>query len=70
MIFQANGPLKQADAAIFIWEKIAYKLKLIIKDGEENYILIKETIHQKNTIILKIYAQSMRTAKFINVILL
>ena len=40
-IFQANRPKKQADLAILISDKIEFKAKLIRRDREGHYILIK-----------------------------
>jgi exonuclease III len=41
-IFQANGPKKQAGVAILITNKINFQPKVIQKDKEGHFILIKE----------------------------
>jgi hypothetical protein len=43
-IFQANGPKKQAGVAILILNKIGFQPKVIKKDKEEHFILIKDKI--------------------------
>jgi exonuclease III len=45
-IFQANGPKKQAGVAILISNKIDFQLKVIKKDKEGHFILIKGKIYQ------------------------
>ena len=40
-IFQANGPKKQAEVAILILNKINFQPKVIKKDKEGHFILIK-----------------------------
>ena len=59
-IFQADGPHKQAWVAILISDKIDFKPKLIRRDGEGQYILSKEKIHQEDIAILNIYEQNTR----------
>jgi hypothetical protein len=45
MIYQANGPPKQAGVTILISDKVDFKLKLIKRDEEGHFILIKEKTH-------------------------
>jgi hypothetical protein len=45
-IFQANSPKKQAGVAILILNKINFQPKVIKKDKEGNFILIKCKIYQ------------------------
>jgi hypothetical protein len=40
-IYQTNGPQKQAGVAIFISDKVDFKFKLLKRDKEGNFILIK-----------------------------
>ena len=40
-ILHANGKKKKAGVAIFISDKVDFKIKNIIRDKEENYIMIK-----------------------------
>jgi exonuclease III len=54
-IFQANGPKKHAGVAILISNKINFQPKVIKKDKEGHFILIKGKIYQEELSILNIY---------------
>jgi exonuclease III len=60
--FQAKGLKKQAGVAILISNKIDFKPKVIKKDEEGHFILIKDKIFQEELLILNIYAPSARAA--------
>jgi hypothetical protein len=45
-IFQANDPKKQAGRAILILNKIDFQAKVIKKDKEIHFILVKGKIYQ------------------------
>jgi exonuclease III len=64
-IFQANGLKKQAGVASLISNKIDFQPKVIKKDKEGHFILIKEKIFQEQHSILNIYSPNTRAATFI-----
>jgi hypothetical protein len=59
------GPWKQAGVAIFILDKIDFKLTLIKQDTEGHSILIKGEIHQKEITIINLYTPSVNAPNFI-----
>ena len=64
-IFQANGLKKKAGVVILISNKINFQPKVIKKDKELHFILIKGKIFQEELSILNIYAPSTRAVPFI-----
>ena len=64
-IFQANGPKKQAGVAIPIAKKLGFKPKLIKRDGERQFMLIEENIHQDDISILNIYFPNASSHTFV-----
>jgi hypothetical protein len=56
--------------AILLSDKADFKLKLVRKDKEGHFILIKETIHQEAKTIVNIYALNTGTPNFIKQTLL
>jgi hypothetical protein len=65
MIYQANGPQKQAGVAIFISDKGDFKPTLIKRDEEGHSILTKGEIDQKEITIINLYASNINTPNFI-----
>ena len=64
-IFQANSPKKQAGVAIIRTNKINFQPKVIRKDKEDYFILIKEKIYQEELSILIIYTPNARIPTYI-----
>ena len=46
-IFHANGNQKKAKVAVFISEKIDFKIKTVTRDKEGHYIMIKDQSKKK-----------------------
>lgn len=66
--FHATGSQKKAGVAIFISDKLDYKLKAVTRDEEGNYIIITGSIHQEELIIMNVYAPNMGAPKYIKTI--
>ena len=64
-IFYANGDQKKAGEAIFISDKIEFKIKTIVRDKEGHYIMIKGSIQEKDITIINIYAPNIVAKKYV-----
>ena len=68
-IFQANENDKQAGVAIFISDKIDFKVKIIKKD-KGHYIMIKVSIQEEDISLINLYAPYIGAMKYIKQILI
>ena len=58
-MFHANGKQKKAGVAILISEKIDLKIKMITRDKEGHYIMIKGSIQEVDIKIVNIYVPNI-----------
>lgn len=65
MIFHANGNDKKAGIAIFISDKIDFKIKSVTKDKERHYIMIKGLIQEEDITFINTYAPKRETPKYV-----
>ena len=68
-MFHANENQKKAGVAILITDKIHFKMKNILRDKEEHYIMIKGSIQEEDTTILNIYAPNIGSPQYIRPLL-
>ena len=64
-IFHANGKQKKAGLEILISDKIDLKIKMITKDKEGHYIMIKGSIQEEDITIVNIYAPNTGASHYI-----
>ena len=60
-IFHANRKQKKAGVAILISDKIDLKIKMITRDKEGQYIMIKESVQEEDITIVNIYPPNIGT---------
>lgn len=68
--FQANRNQKRAGVAILISDKIDFQTKIIKRDKEGHYIMIKGSIQQEDTTNTNIHASNTGAPRYIKWILL
>ena len=68
-IFHANGNQKKAGAAVFISDKIDFKIKTVIRDKEGHYIMIKGSTPEEDITIVNICAPNIGAPQYIRQLL-
>ena len=64
-VFQPNGNQKKARLAILISDKIDFKIKMVIRDKEGCYIMIKGSIQEEHKRIVNIHVYNIGTPLYI-----
>ncbi|KAB0378546.1 hypothetical protein FD755_010124 [Muntiacus reevesi] len=64
-IFHANGDQKKAGVAILISDKIDFETKVMKRDKEGHYIMIKGSIQGGDIAIINIYATNIGASQYI-----
>ena len=64
-IFHANRDQKKAVVAILISDKIEFKTKIVKRDKEGHYIMIKGSIQEEDIKILNIYAPNIGALQYV-----
>ena len=69
-IFHANGKQKKAGLEILISDKIDLKIKMITKDKEGHYIMIKGSIQEEDIAIVNIYTPNTGAPQYLKQLLI
>ena len=64
-IFHANRDQQKAGVAIFISDKIDFKTKVVKRDKEGRYIVIKGSIQEEDIAIINIYAPNIGALQYV-----
>ena len=64
-IFHANRDQKKAGVAILILDKMNFNTKVVKRDKEGHYIMIKGSIQEEDTTIINIYASNIGAPQYI-----
>ena len=64
-IFHSNRDQKKAGVAIFISDKIDFKIKAVKRDKERHYIMIIGSIQEEDITIIDIYAPNIRELHYV-----
>ena len=68
-ILHANGDQKKAGVAKLLTDKIDFKMKNILRDKEDQYLMIKGSIQAEDITILNIYAPNRGSPQYIRQLL-
>ena len=58
-IYHATGSQKKAGVDILTSDKLHFKLKVVTRDEERDYIIITGSIHQEELTIINVYVSNM-----------
>ena len=64
-IFHANRDQKKAGVAIFILEKIDFKIKAVKRDKEGHYMMINRSIQEEDIKIVNMYAPNVGAPQYV-----
>ena len=64
-LFHANKDQKKARVAILISDKIAFKTKVVKRDKEGHYIMIKGSIQEEDITIINIHTSSIGAPQYV-----
>ena len=64
-IFHANGNQKKTGVAILISDNTDFKIKIITRDKEGHYMMIKGSIQQEDITIVNIYAPNIGATQYL-----
>ena len=64
-IFHANGNQKKAGVAILISDKLDFEIKVLKRDKEGHYIMIKGSIQEEDITIINIYALNIGASQYV-----
>lgn len=65
-IYHSNSIQKVTGRVVLILNKIYFKTKIITRDKEGHFLVIKESIHQKYIAIINLYVYNNREARYMN----
>ena len=63
--FMQMEMIQKAGVAILITNKIDFKAKVIVRDKERHYIMIKATIQQEDITLVSIYTPNIGACKYV-----
>ena len=69
-IFHTKGDQKKAGVAILISDKIDFKIKVVKRDKEGHYIMIKGSIQEEDMTVINIYAPNIGAPQYIRQLLM
>ena len=64
-IFHTNGDQKKAGFTILLLDKIDFQIKVVKRDKEGCYIMIKGSIQEEDITIINIYAPNIAAPQYV-----